>query len=239
MTTEPAESRAPAPKVRRRLSVLDLTILVAALAAGFAGTRSLPDYLEWYDDVQIYSKITTNAAGSSWSMSGVSFRVRAPYNRKRAIPSLQRASYWLGHVPYWSGPCLASLTVASTALALRRPKPRPRLSRLARRPGLAVGLALILALAVKIMHCAQYAVAYKPWLSTHPDRWQTFAAFGGISVPPLVGYTVAALWLAQVLTGRWSSELNPGGRLCQLLGWCWIAMALSGEIGGFCYNLDY
>jgi hypothetical protein len=219
-----------------RLSVFDLLILVAAIAAGFAMTRSLPGYIEWYDDIQIFNKITVNSP-SSISTGGWSFRVKGGRFGPIRLPSDRRPSYWLGHLPYWMGPCLGSLTVASTALALRGP--RPRLYRLARRPGMAVSVAMSLSVVVKVIECLQCAASTKAPLSSIVERWESYWVFVGISLPPLIGYTLTALWLALALSGRWMAELNPGGRLCRGLGWCWIAMALISQLGTWCFALKY
>jgi hypothetical protein len=74
-------------------------------------------------------------------------RVFSPAGR----PLVHRPSYWLGHLPYWAAPCLACWSVATLALGLR--------SRLtAGHPGLAAGLAVLVALAVHGLRFLHYAM---------------------------------------------------------------------------------
>jgi hypothetical protein len=72
-------------------------------------------------------------------------------------PLDRRPSFWLSHVPYWTGPCLLSLTITTMVLDLRNPRPHRR--RLTRRPGMAAGLAVTLALAVVATQCLEYLIA--------------------------------------------------------------------------------
>jgi len=104
---------------------------------------------------------------------------------------------------------------------------------------MAAGLALILALVISVMEPLRYFVVRGTWTLVTRDQWPLYAVQGLTSFVPLAGFSVAAWWLALALSGRWSSEVNAGGRLGRVLGWCWIAMAVSSEVGAWCLPLNY
>jgi hypothetical protein len=152
-------------------------------------------------------------------------------------PLDRRPSFWLSHVPYWAGPCLLSVTITTMALDLRSPRPHRR--RLTRRPGMAAGLAVALALAVVATQCLEYLIATGEPLNELKARWQPYLGYFWTTFPTLAGYTVAVSWLALVLSGCWSSEPGSRARLGRALGWSWIAMTASSELGVWCYALNY
>ena len=152
-------------------------------------------------------------------------------------PFKDRASYWMTHLPYWSGPCLVSWTLASVALGLRSPKPPWR--RLARKPGMAAGLALLLALVVKSVQFFVFLTINGTIFTSMKDGWRGPSANFWVTLPGLAGYTVAASWLVLALSGRWPADSGPQDRLGRAFGWCWIAMAASITLGFWCFSFNY
>lgn len=211
-----------------RMSLSDLIILVAATALGLGLTRPLPAYVakDWYSHV--YTEIGVRG-GTAMSLNnmGHGFAPAGP-------PLDRRPSYWLSHVPYWTGPCLAIWTYAALLMGPHGPGRWP--SRLARRQGMAAGLALTLALAFKLVQCLQLSIG--PGVSLSRD-WQVFYNYFWTSLPDLAGYSVGASWLTLALSGRWSVGSGGGERLGVALGWCWIVMAVSSEVGVWCFALGH
>lgn len=56
--------------------------------------------------------------------------------------------------------------------------------------------------------------------------------------PERGGFSVSEL-LVLVLSGRWSGVRSSAERLGVAFGWCWIALAVSGEVGAWCLALNY
>jgi hypothetical protein len=220
----------------QKLSVVHAMILVAVTAPGLAMTRALPDYLGTHENVQILSSIETPPTGGQ-TAGGWGHQVPGSGFSTLGRPLRSRASYWLGHIPYWSGPCLVCWSLAATALSFRGPRPRP--GPLAGSPGTVTGLAVAVALAAVAIRALLYRAtspASPTNLWEHPEG---FISFFWIGLPRTAGYTVAVWWLALALGGRWSGERRSGSRLGLALGWCWIAMAVSSEVGFWCYALNY
>jgi hypothetical protein len=218
---------------KSRLSVSDLLALIAATALGLALMRSLPHYNGWYTNVLIiHDDIAVARNSPGWGLNLQDFATTVTER------SLQhRPSYWLGHIPYWMGPCLVSGTFASMAMNFQGK--RLRLRRLARRPGMAVGPALILALGVAGLQILQASTTNGILLANLSQGWESYWAFVWMTLPRLAGYTVAAWWLALALSGRWSGSVSVGGRLGSVLGWLWIAMAVVGEFGAWSFAMNY
>ncbi len=222
-----------------RLSVLDLIIMIAAAALGLSLARGLPDYVVVKNEVMVCRELTKSSPGFfSENTGGLGWNTTWGGRFTTAgRPPRERPSYWLGHVPCWSAPCLLFLTLAAMALGFRGP--RPRFRRMARRPGMAAGLAVALALVVTAMAPLRYFVDRGTWIVGSNDNWPLFEVYALTTLVPLAGFSVAASWLGLALGGRWSTEVNAGGRLGRVLGWCWIAMAVSGEVAAWCLPLNY
>jgi hypothetical protein len=215
----------------RRLSLIDAMVLVAATAPGLALTRSLPEYLGTREQFQINNRIEGNSSGG-WGL-GTPKAVFTTAGR----PLKERASYWLGHAPYWAGPCLLSWSMAAAGLALRGTRPRPRPS--PGPPSSAAGLAVAVALAVQLGRVFQYQSASGMPMSNLMKYPEAYWGYFWISLPRLAGYSVAVAWLSLAWTGRWSAESGAIGNLGRALGWCWIAMAVSSEVGMWCFALNH
>ncbi|WP_165251524.1 hypothetical protein [Paludisphaera soli] len=213
------------------LTIFDVVILVASIAAGLAVTRGLPDYQG------IYRQFGMTVEFLGGGSSGIGLETPGRFFKPLAgRPLHHRPSFWLGHVPYWAGPPLFFMTVASAALEFRSPGPRRRL--LARRPGLVAGLAVIAAAFAVAIHGLQYLIAIgRPWNQLKPHL-PPCSGYFWTSLPVFAGYTVAVLWLSLVLSGSWSSDPGSRARLGRALGWSWVAMAASSEVGVWLYLLN-
>jgi len=101
------------------------------------------------------------------------------------------------------------------------------------------GLAIVVALAVQASRGLQMLSGYGMPLADIRPGPEAFWLYFFSSLPRLAGYTVAVPWLALALGGRWSKEPGARGQVGRALGWCWIAMALSSELGVWCFALNY
>jgi hypothetical protein len=135
---------------KKSFSLLFALALVAATAFGLALTRSLPKFLGLQDRIEMNTHRTMTSIGVS--IGG--WRVKSPGNifTPAGRPLWNRTSYWLRHITYWIGPPLVTWTIVMLAFAIRS-----RL--LTSQPGLVVGLAVAVALAVDLIRCLQYATA--------------------------------------------------------------------------------
>jgi hypothetical protein len=213
--------------------------MIAAAGLGLSLARGLPDYLMMTDEVVVYTQLSkTSPSWNANSSSGMGwFTTWGKGFTTAGRPLRERPSYWLGHVPCWSAPCLLSLTLAAMALGFRGP--RPSFRRMVRRPGMAAGLAVILAVVVMAIEVLRFCAVGRTASLVARDSGPLHAVRVLTSFVPLAGFSVAVWWLGLALSGRWSAEVNAGGRLGRVIGWCWIAMAVSGEIGAWCLPLNY
>jgi hypothetical protein len=221
---------------RSRFSVIQAMVMVAASAPGLAMTRALPGYLGTYENFQIYNSIVTTPGGQS--SGGWGHQTPGSGFSTLGRPLRDRASYWLGHIPYWSGPCLVCWSLAATGLALRGPRARPP-GRLAGHAGSVTGLAVAVATAAVACRAALYRAASPTSPTSLWQHPEAFISYFWIGLPRAAGYTVAVWWLALTLRGCGSRGPGPGSRLGSALGWCWMAMAVSSEVGLWCYALNY
>ena len=88
---------------RFRLSVLELLALVALAALGLALTRTLSDFQGIETEVSVNTEYNQSGGKGGWRLHSVGNIFSAA-----GRPLAHRPSYWLNHVPYWSGPCLAT-----------------------------------------------------------------------------------------------------------------------------------
>jgi len=116
----------------------------------------------------------------------------------------------------WCAPMAAMWSLFATAISLR--PPRPRLRRLAARPGLlacwAASLGLVLGLGMTFNFAVSLGVA------GGPERFLVFCLM--IAYP--VGFIVAGAWAAAAWGGRWRPESRWLDRLGRALGLYWIAL---------------
>jgi len=220
-----------------KFSVVQAMVLVATIAPGLALMRSLPAYLTTSEDFQVFHRLTAIPGGGSTSSGWARTSPGTRFFKIPGRPLASRPSYWLGHIPYWAGPCLVSLSLATAVLAILRPGPRP--GPLADSPGSCTGLAVAVAMAAQAIREKRFDVIILNSWSIFWSYHEAFACHFWIALPGLAGYSVAIWWLAMALGGRWNREPGAGGSLGRALGWCWIAMALSSEVGAWCQCLNY
>ncbi len=213
-------------KPARGFSLLTAMAVVAAAAPGLALTRGAPHYIGLSEHINMNWGIEVNySAGWSLDSPGRTFTTVG-------TPLTNRLSYWLSHIPFWTAPCFVSWSLAVFALGLRPP-------RHVSGPGLAAGFAVAIALALALFRCAYYAaITGNPFKVTYQYP-EAFICYFWISLPRLAGYTVGIWWLALALSGRWSLNSSATERMGQSLGWYWIAMAASSELGLWCFALNY
>jgi hypothetical protein len=220
-----------------RLSILDLIVLTAATALGIALVRGLPDYVAIENQVMVCTDLTATGfftrgtSGMGWTTSWGQYFTTAGRSLR------ERPSYWLSHVPCWASPCLLSWTLAAMALGLR--EPRPSLRRRCLRPGMAAGLAMVLAVAIQAIESLRFLSTRGAWFGQSKEFWSMYEVYVLTSFVRLAGFSVAAWWLCLAVSRRWSAEVNSGGMLARVFGWCWIAMAVSSETGAWCFALSY
>lgn len=182
-----------APFPRRRLTLLDAMILIVALAAVLPASRQVLARTFWYEP------LFDDYGGDRVQVGGLG---QVVWHDVRSIA--------LG-----LSPCLASLTIALTALQWRRPRVAWRL--LPRSPGLvACGVASLVLVTEAALGWEDEGVRY---LMDFPVWWLPFSTRNA-------GGAVAGAWLALAGSGRWRRERGNLDRAGVLLGACWITSYL-------------
>jgi len=129
-------------------------------------------------------------------------------------------------------PFLMAWTLAFLVLRLRRP--RPRLRRLARQPGMAACVAAMPAMAYASVWTPLIAIKFgaiqRAWQKGFlPDaRSFFFSTYGD-----LVAFWVVGAWLTLALGCRWRSEPNWIDRLGTILGLAWIMVKAAPYVATF------
>ncbi len=184
------------PAVIRRFTLFNAMVLVAATAAGLAMTRLVAGFPQF------------NRTFSSFPPTGVD----------------EDVLYWIHHLAFWPVPVLTTWTLALLILSL--PRHRPTLRRLARHPGTAAGLALLLSL---IMITLYDAKDFTMRLTTGRDMkglWHNWWIWHWIELGHRTGFIVIVAWLTLALSGRWSARADWHDRLGRISGVCWILLGL-------------
>jgi len=223
------------PPRRRPLSVLDLLILVAATAVGLAVTRTLPAFVGSDEGFHVYDSLEQTPSGGS--SSGSVLRTRGSLLLTTGRPLTARPSYWLGHLPYWSGPCLVTSSLAAMGLALRRP--RASRHRVILGAGSMPVLAMGVALLVQANRCLQGRTVNGQALGVLRNWRMYLWRHLWVTSPRLVAFGLVASWLTLWVAGRWPRRPDGPEKVGQAVGWCWIAMALSGEVGIWLFALNH
>ena len=193
------------PKPPRKFTLVDAITLVAATAAGLAGTRHGWKYwgYAWFWNLD-----------RGWTASAV----------LRRLPTLLALGL----------PALVVFTAAILALRLRRPRPTLRRALLQPGASACVAALSVVAVEVASYVAStchdrnshgklgQY-LAYV-WNNTGVVVEITTQVLVRMSTP--VGLAVMATWLVLALGGRWRREPSWVDRAGRLLGFCWLAAAL-------------
>ncbi len=215
----------------RRFLVSDLVILVAAFASGFALTRDTSALEIVSDGLSIHisaeSGKVIRGAKNSWVW----------YRRASGAQS-ELWSLRIQQPLFRVTPCLASCTIAALVLSLRRP--RPPLRRLFRRPGTVASVAVVSTLAAVAL---QYPMLWldRAGIRIGPNTvsvWQLWRIQIWFFLPRFAGYSVAVCWLVLSLGGRWRANAGWIDRLGQLLGICWMALALASVVASFLFAMS-
>jgi amino acid transporter len=198
-------SSAAQPPNRRRFTLLDGMILVAAPAVGLGVLRGAGPLSDWME--------LPGAILANWAWD------------RNLIDQL------VGELLLFVMPSAVTTSLAVLAIRLRRPRPSWR--RLARQPGLVAGLALVAAWVVAglftVVHLASdnnvFGTPVGGVVTNNPGYWlQVFASVGSA----LGGFAVAIAWGTLALVRRWRPEAGWVDRLGRLVGVGWIVMAVLG-----------
>jgi hypothetical protein len=191
---------------QRRLTLLDVMVLVAATACVFALYR-------WYDFIKFYANLFSETGGM-WTRA----------------TSTRCAIARVGHlVPYLLWPAQLVLSVWTLALfGLRWVPPRPPRRRLATQPGtVACGLvSLVVVVEVLLALVVQWGLKSRTPFSIKAIQDAAILATSGDAfrhVMPRAGWAVAAAWLILAMGGRWRPEPDWIDRAGRIIGAAWIA----------------
>ena len=203
----------PSP-ARRRFTLVDGMILVAAVAFGFGLLHS------WYPYCSMF-----------WAL----FFERLPSLKAWSKDLIQ---YFLTLFLSSAMPFAVSATVATMGSRLRGPRPRSR--RLARQPGwmacLAASLGLLSAWAFT---WARYSTSSSFIRCCHlspPDDGMEYNTFSHVAAQ-LAGFAVVVAWATLLAGRRWRAEPSWVDRLGRLVGLAWIAMGLMAAYLAFEYYI--
>ncbi len=186
---------------RRKFTLRDLMIVVAALALSFWLWPIWPPFVQsHYKDLIQRSPVLAAARFARWILNGQPMDVRNL--------TIQ--------------PMVAIWTL--TALLLELLHFRPPLRRLARQPGFAACCAV--AMVIALVGSMNLALSYNSYSPAAPfgvrvhDTLASALAFGHGQC----GAAVAAVWLTLALTGRWRPRPDWLDRAGRILGIFWIAI---------------
>ncbi len=191
---------------KRRLTLLDLIVLIAAAAPGLMMfpviSRAIdPSYLD-----RLVELFQTPPRG--WNAAALVLR-------PMAILAILI-------------PVVAPWTLA--VLVLRLSNPRPSYRRMLRQPGVVACLAAVVGmtwagfgLAVSMLASSQFRPFYRP---SRPGLITWMSKFFLDEAFPPVGLAVAAAWLTLSIAGRWRRTVDWVDGFGRLLGVYWIVLGL-------------
>lgn len=197
---------------QRKFTILDAMVLVAATALGLAWWRLLgPEgYFHYYiGHGTLLTEISTVGPGR-WSVAGWWWR---------RLLNLPMAFY----------PVLVTSTLA--LLGLRLASPRPRFRRLARQPGFAACVAVMLAFFAKILELvgAQFVFGSLTVFLDGRLLINYFRAGNGLTFPHMcisILLAMVAVWGTLWATGGFRPEKSWIDRFGRVLGTLWIVLSL-------------
>jgi hypothetical protein len=185
----------------RRFTLFDAMALVAAVAVGLVLSRTWAYYAQ----------------------------KEATYHSGIYMPS----RFWAAVVPvtysivkFW--PVVAATTPALILLRLRRPRPPRR--RLFAPPGVAACVAASVVMVFEVGERVLSRLVFTASLNTGTNRFDeidamnlAMGALGPLS-STVVGFGVAAVWVAMTLAGRWRPERSWIDWAGRALGFLWLAL---------------
>ncbi|WP_435018656.1 hypothetical protein TA3x_000640 [Tundrisphaera sp. TA3] len=192
------------PPLRRRFTLLDAMLVVAAFAAILAVHR-------WND------------MGTEWWTFFRNLRDRRLWSWK-IIPEIPFRLAGDASFPM--------LILSFTVFASRLMSPRPRWRRLARQPGFVACLAIvpagIIGLALTIIEVNRFsAVAYPSGGLLAKERLSVWLQTLSMTLAEPCGFAVAMAWSTQALVGGWRPKDDWVDRLGRVVGCTWVAMAMA------------
>ncbi|MHC5540592.1 hypothetical protein ACYOEI_20415 [Singulisphaera rosea] len=197
-----------------RFTLLHAMIFVVAVAVGLAIPRSLGNFVTVRRDVTVSFQERVGVT------SNVGVNISDFMNRETAgwfrPPIKGWIIYWSRQITFWPGPCLAALSLATFGLGLRQDR------RFARRPGMAMGLGVVIAIMVAAVRLPHLLIAGPSLSNLRVKEWWLEFWF---TLPGMAGFAVAVSWATLVFGGRWRVGRGWLNWLGVLLGACWIAMA--------------
>ena len=204
----------------RKFSLLDAFVFVAATAAAFGIMRSLSD-VGWI----FCGFITVGKYGednSPWYSAPPVFEARSrigPLKPRWLGPPM----YWSRNLAYWSTPMLTTWTLATLSLGDWKWR------RIARRPGSAAGLGMLLAVVASLTLWPHFLIR---GANPGPPRivglnWSQWWPAIWTRLPRTAGFGVVVAWSVLALGGRWAPTPDWHDRLGRALGVSWIAIASS------------
>jgi hypothetical protein len=205
MAAESTNSIQPIATPRRRFTLVDAMILVAATAIGCAWmpwisqlTEGEVSWSNFFEKVDLFR----SSDNASWTLSDV--------------PILAVAGIYFA---YLTAPLFMAWTLA--LIPIRVIGPRPRWRRLARQPGMMAACAAGLALVFQglMIPLVMLIIPQRLW----PNLLELLEA--GMPLPLLfIGLAVSTSWMTLLVGRRWRAEASWVDRLGRALGVGWIAL---------------
>ncbi len=208
MTDEPGAASIRRPSVTRRLHTADAMILLTAIAVGTALSFWIGAWSVASDSQTRAASIVDGTREHALNDPG-SGRGRAEVVSELAL-----------HVINLSVPFLAMLSLGLIPIQLLRP--RPRLRRLARRPGTAATYATVVAL----VHAVLFYLLQRLAIDRMGDMFVFETMFVVRCLPVLVGFAIVSSWTTLLIAGRWRAEPTWIDRLGRIVATAWIASGL-------------
>jgi hypothetical protein len=184
---------------QRRLTLLDLVILITATAIGLSLVQF--GWPRKFGGAWIFIWPVSSSGGGYPSKTWV-------------LPVAKRAAPFL--------PCLAAWTGGFLVMRLRSPCPRGR--RLLRQPGLVAAVAALSTLTIEWILLTSSAWYDGRFRFMSPLRINDFVANGVVLLAHHAGWAVIVAWLTLALAGRWRPEPSWIDRFGRVLGCMWIAI---------------
>lgn len=229
----------PMTRPRRKLTLLDAMILVAAVAAGLAAQRAyylgpwyssaispLRQSLDWYLE-RFVSRRRLQELSAVWE--DLSPKKRAEHDRSQAALERQIAAY-KRRIALVKGCASVNVllclpTLALVGIGLR--KPRPRLRRLAQDPGWAGCLTAVVALAVRMISVLVAWCTDLGPIWPAPDFGPAYVAVFD-DMEGYAGPAVVAAWVLMAIGRRFRPDWSSLGWLTMIAAASWVLLLFKG-----------
>lgn len=203
----------------RSFTLSNAMVLIVAVAAGLAITRSFGDFMTVRREVSIsYRTGPSSNKAIGVSTSDYVDRSTAVLFRPRIKGEI---IYWSRQLSFWPGPCLVALSLVTAGSSLRPPRRRSALL-----PGVVATTALLMSMAASALRHPTLL------MQGHLREWWLEFWF---TLPRLAGLAVAVSWITLASTGRWRLVGGWFDRLGVAVGACWIGMAVLDLLATWCW----